>query len=82
MREINIDLGPAIDSGDLEIIRAAVSNLIPGDHLILNLEAADAHETERIIDLLEKENMDYQAHGSHTGYHYQIVATPKGDARH
>lgn len=82
MREINIDLGPTINSGDLEIIRAAASKMLPGDHLILNLEAADAHETERIINLLEKENMDYQSHGSHTGYHYQIVATPKSSNLH
>ncbi|KUK35700.1 MAG: Uncharacterized protein XD66_1589 [Thermacetogenium phaeum] len=77
MREINIDLGPSIGTGDIEIIKAATSKLAPGDHLLLHLEAADAHETDRILSLLEKENLDYRTHGSHSGRHFTIVATPR-----
>lgn len=77
MRDISIDLGPSISPGDIEIVKAATSKLSPGDHLLLNLEAADAHETDRILALLEKEEMDFQTHGSHSGQKYMIIATPR-----
>lgn len=77
MREISIDLGPSIGTGDIEIIKAATSKMSPGDHLLLNLEAADAHQTDRILDLLEKEELDYQTHGSHSGRSFSIIATPR-----
>jgi len=51
----------------------------PGDHLLLSLEAADAHETDRILALLENEKMDYQTHGSHSGQRFIIIATPRGN---
>ena len=81
MREISIDLGPTIGTGDIEIIKAATSKMEPGDHLLLNLEAADAHETDRILALLENENMDYQTHGSHSGQRIIIIATPRGNTK-
>lgn len=77
MREINIDLGPSIGTGDIEIVKAATSKLVPGDHLLLNLEAADAHETDRILTILENEGLDYQTHGSHSGQKFMIIATPR-----
>ena len=39
MREISIDLGPSIGTGDIEVIKAATSKMEPGDHLLLSLEA-------------------------------------------
>lgn len=78
MREISIDLGPSIGTGDIEIVKAATSRLSPGDHLLLNLEATDAHETGRILAILEKEELDFQTHGSHSGQRFMIIATPRG----
>ena len=81
MREISIDSGPSIGTGDIEVIKAAASKMVPGDHLLLSLEAADAHETDRILALLENEEMDYQTHGSHTGQRFMIIATPRGNKK-
>ena len=78
MREISIDLGPSIGTGDIVIVKAATAKLTPGDHLLLNLEASDAHETDRILALLENEKLDYQTHGSHDGQKFSIIATPRG----
>lgn len=78
MREISINLGPSIEQGDLEIVRAAASHLKPGDHLTLSLEAADAHETDRLLALLADANLDCQTHGSHSGQTFFIIATPRG----
>lgn len=77
MRQISIDLGPAIDQADIEIVKAATSKMAPGDHLLLNLEAADAHEADRILDVLRAADMDFQTHGSHSGQRLYIIATPK-----
>ena len=77
MREISIDLGPSISPGDIEIVKAATSKLSPGDHLLLNLEAADAHETDRILAVLEKEEMEFRHNSSHGGQKYTIIATPR-----
>lgn len=82
MREISINLGPSIDPADLEIVKAATSKMAPGDHLVLNLEAADAHETDRILELLRAADMDFHTHGSHSGQTFYIIATPREKTAH
>lgn len=77
MRDISINLGPSIEQGDFVMVKAAASQLKPGDHLTLNLEAADAHETDRILAILEDANLDFQTHGSHSGQSFYIIATPR-----
>lgn len=77
MREISINLGPSIDQADIEIVKAAMSKMAAGDHLVLNLEAADAHETDRILEILRAADMDFQTHGSHSGQAFYIIATPR-----
>lgn len=77
MREISIALGPSINPGDIEIEKTATSKMSHKDHLLLNLEAADAHETGRILAVLEKEEMEFRHNSSHGGQKYTIIATPR-----
>ncbi|HAA90696.1 MAG: Uncharacterized protein XD63_1689 [Thermoanaerobacterales bacterium 50_218] len=77
MREVNISLGPSISNDDLEVVRTAVTHLRQGDQLTLTVEAADAHETDLVLRLLREAGLDYQAHGSHSGLSYYIIAKKK-----
>ncbi|MDN5348595.1 MAG: hypothetical protein PWP65_2160 [Clostridia bacterium] len=77
MPDISLRLGPVVDAADFEKVRATIPRLEKGDHLIIALEASDAHQADNLIELLEDYGLDYQSRGSHDGSTYYLIATPK-----
>ncbi|MBC7326038.1 MAG: hypothetical protein H5T99_12130, partial [Moorella sp. (in: Bacteria)] len=45
-----------------------------GDHLTIAMEAADAHQADLLIKLLDNYGLDYQSRGDSDGRTYHIVA--------
>jgi len=66
-----------IDDKAVEHVRNTINELEPGDEININIESADAHQANPIIDLMEKSNLDYQPRGSHDGKSYFINARKK-----
>lgn len=74
MPDISLRLGPAITSNDLARVRDVIPRLAPGEHLTLTMEAADAHQADLLIKLLDDCGFDYQSRGDGDGKTYHIVA--------
>ncbi|GFN22661.1 MAG: hypothetical protein IMW96_05505 [Thermoanaerobacteraceae bacterium] len=75
MPDIHLWIGPVVTPKDRDKVLDALSRLQRGDHLTISLEAADAHQAEPIIELLEDWGLDYQSRGDGDGQTYHIVAS-------
>lgn len=76
MSELSFSAGSEIDISDVNRLEEILIEMQGQDEITISLEATDAHETDIIMDLLEKHGLDYQAKGSHDGKHYYITARP------
>lgn len=74
MEELTLFLEPEIDAGGLERLRSALAGR---DRINIALEAADAHQADRVMEILRSHGFDYQPRGSHDGRLYYIVARQK-----
>jgi len=73
MPDIRISLGPVINEKDIERLRSSLENLGPDDQISIQMEAPDAHQTNRITNVLEREGFDYQPRGGN-GTDFYFVA--------
>lgn len=76
MSEIIFDLGREISEKDIMNLRERLKVLKPGDEITICMEAADAHEADKIVEELEGQGFDYQPHGGH-GEEYYLIARKK-----
>ncbi|WP_258360094.1 hypothetical protein [Moorella sulfitireducens (nom. illeg.)] len=74
MPDISLRMGTAITSSDLARVRDVLPRLNPGDHLTITMEAADAHQADLLIKLLEEHGLDYQSRGDSDGKTCHIIA--------
>ncbi|KYH31731.1 hypothetical protein [Neomoorella mulderi] len=74
MPDIALRMGTAITSNDLARVRDVLPRLKPGDHLTITMEAADAHQADLLLKLLEDHGLDYQSRGDSDGRTYHIIA--------
>ncbi|TYP53258.1 hypothetical protein [Thermosediminibacter litoriperuensis] len=77
MAEIYINLGQEINDYDINAFRRRLKSVNPGEEVIIRIEAADAHQADRIVDELRNHGFDYQPHGGHAG-EYFLTARKKG----
>lgn len=77
MSKVSITLQPEIDDRGVEQVRKAIKQMNPGDEISINIEAADAHQADDIISLLEENAFDYQPRGTNDGQSYYINARKK-----
>ena len=76
MPDFYLHLEPAIEPAQIDYLEKKISQLAPDEQLTIVLEAADAHEADRIMELLAKYNIDYQPRGSHDGRLYYVIGRP------
>ncbi|MEW6276252.1 MAG: hypothetical protein AB1556_14220 [Bacillota bacterium] len=74
MDEVTIHLEPVITEQDLEQLRSALAET---EQVNVVMEAADAHQADRVMEILEAAGFDYQPRGSHDGKFYHIIARRK-----
>jgi len=74
MDEVTIHLEPVITEQDLEQLRSALAET---EQVNVVVEAADAHQADRVMEILEAAGFDYQPRGSHDGKSYHIIARRK-----
>ncbi|WP_406677746.1 hypothetical protein [Moorella sp. ACPs] len=74
MPDISLRMGTAITGSDLARVRDVLPELNPGDHLTITMEAADAHQADLLIKLLEDYGLDYQGRGDSDGRTYHVIA--------
>lgn len=74
MADITLWMGPFIGRRDVERVEDILVQLGEGDQLTISMEAADAHQADSIIRLLDEYGFDYQSRGDSNGRTYHIVA--------
>ncbi|MFA7467656.1 MAG: hypothetical protein WCY82_05250 [Desulfotomaculaceae bacterium] len=77
MSKTTLVLQPEIDSRAVNHVRNTLAQLNYGDEITITVEAADAHQADPIISLLDKNGFDYQSKGGHNGHSYHINARRK-----
>jgi len=65
---------PEIDTRAVDHVHTTLAQLNPGDEITITVEAADAHQADPIISLLDTKGFDYQSKGGHDGRSYHINA--------
>lgn len=74
MADIAIHLERAFGEDALRGVENAIAQLSPEDELTIRMAAVDAHEADDVVDVLERNHLDYQPKGSHDGDEYIITA--------
>lgn len=74
MPDISLRMGTAITHKDLLRVQDTLARLNPGDHLTITMEAADAHQADMLLELLDNHGLDYQSRGDSDGKTYHIIA--------
>ncbi|WP_066632970.1 hypothetical protein [Desulfolucanica intricata] len=77
MSKRTINLHPELGENAVNCVQRVINEVSDGDELTINLESADAHRADPIIELLDESGFDYQAKGSHDGRSYYINARRK-----
>lgn len=75
MSTITIHLEPVIDDSAIARVRSTLPKIGKNDQLMIVMEATDAHQADRVMEVLEAQGFDYQPRGSHSGRDYHIIAT-------
>ncbi|BCV20235.1 hypothetical protein [Moorella sp. Hama-1] len=75
MPDISLRIGPAITHEDLARVKDTLPRLHPGDQLTITMEAADAHQADMLLELLDNHGLDYQSRGDSDGKTYHIIAS-------
>jgi len=74
LADITVHLEPVVDHQAIERVRSTLSRMEANDQITIVMESADAHQADRLMELLRTEGFDFQPRGSHQGKHYQVVA--------
>ncbi len=74
MDEVTIHLEPAVTEEGLEQLRRALAGK---EQVRVVVEAADAHQADRVMEILEAAGFDYHPKGSHDGRSYSVIARRK-----
>jgi len=77
MPDIFLRMGTSITDIDLSRVEGTIPRLNPGDHLTITMEAADAHQADKLLKVLETNGLDYQSRGDSDGTTYHIIARRK-----
>lgn len=75
MSTVTLHLEPVIDENALARVKSTLPQIEKNDHLTITLEAADAHQADRIMEVLGAYGFEYQPRGSHDGRDYHIIAS-------
>lgn len=76
MAEFAFNCGSEITRNDLYRLREQLQSMKLNDRIVIRLEAADATQSEGIVEELEKFGFDYQPHGGHEQeYYYTAIKT-------
>ncbi|MCL6612088.1 MAG: hypothetical protein K6T66_11175 [Peptococcaceae bacterium] len=74
MGDVTIRIEPSVDRQAVEKVRNTLSRVKAGEQVTIVMEAADAHQAGRIMEMIREEGFDYQPRGTHEGDLYQITA--------
>lgn len=77
MSTYTIHLEPEVDDNAIARVRSTLPRVGKDDQLMIVMEAADAHQAGRVMEILEAHGFDYQPRGSHGGRDYHIIAARK-----
>lgn len=76
MKEFIFSCGTAIEPNDLVRLKQQLQQMEVNDKIVIRLEAADATQSEGIVEELERYGFDIQPHGGHhREYHYTAIKT-------
>ncbi|MFZ5644851.1 MAG: hypothetical protein ACOY46_14800 [Bacillota bacterium] len=79
MSDLTIRLEPAIDHKAMENLKTSLSRIHNNDQITIIMESTDAHQADKVMELLRNEGFDFQPRGSHDGRDYQVIARRAGD---
>ena len=70
MTEFVFGCGDEVRRDDFHRLREQLQSMKVNDRIVIRLEAADATQSEGIVEELEKFGFDYQPHGGHQEEYY------------
>lgn len=79
MAEITVHLEPVVDNQAIERVKSTLSRMEMDDQITIVMESADAHQADRLMEILKNEGFDYQPRGSHDGRQYLVTARRSRD---
>ncbi|MFZ5899076.1 MAG: hypothetical protein ACOYU7_07935 [Bacillota bacterium] len=74
MKTVNIDFGHEVDDTNIRWLAAILPGLRHGDELVITMEAADAHQAEKVYEMLTEGDFDYQPKTNENGRVYVVTA--------
>ncbi|QCX33796.1 hypothetical protein FDN13_08865 [Caloramator sp. E03] len=74
MSDYRINFGTTIGPADINKLYGMLEIIGDNDSLNIVLESADAHQTDRIMKILDDNDFYATTKGSNDGYHYNITA--------
>ncbi|HBV97233.1 MAG: hypothetical protein JL50_09175 [Peptococcaceae bacterium BICA1-7] len=74
MADLTIHIEPSVDREAIDRVKNTLSQVNRDDQITIVMEAADAHQADRLMEILRSEGFDYQPRGSHDGRQYLVTA--------
>lgn len=74
MRTIYLEMGAGIEERDVDRLIQTLPHLRNRDRLEITMEAADAHQADRVMGVLQEHGFDFQPKGSSEGTFYKVSA--------
>lgn len=74
MGDITIHLEPVVDNEAIDRMKRSLPRVGKNEQLTIVMESADAHQADRVMEILRAEGFDYQPRGSNDGNLYHIIA--------
>jgi len=77
MADIFFDMGNEIEEQRIEQLKQRLRTVKPDEEIAVRMEAADAHQADTVVALLDEMGFKHQPHGSHSGHDYYLRARRK-----
>ncbi|EYE88928.1 hypothetical protein Q428_05330 [Fervidicella metallireducens AeB] len=77
MSDYRINFGDKIGPSDTNKLLDLLNVVDKDDEIIITVEASDAHQTNNVINLLERNKFNVHTKGTHDGKTYNISATKR-----
>lgn len=74
MADLTMHIEPAVDREAIDRVKSTLSQVNKDDQITIVMESADAHQADRLMEILRNEGFDYQPRGSHGGRQYLVTA--------
>ncbi len=77
MAQIYVNYAAESGLGESKKLLETMKDITKEDELVINMSAQDAHQADRIFEMVDKNEFEYLPKGDETGDRYYILAKRK-----